>query len=227
MKKEIYKNKYNNVLNYKNTKKELELYKNYFYKNYRKYLSSNKKIKILDIGCGNGLFLEFLKSMGYSNIEGIDLSTENIKICKSKGLKVENKEAFNFLKKSKGYDLIIMNDVIEHIKKEKIISLLKLIKRKLNKNGALIIKTLNMSNPISLNTLYCDFTHEWGYTEKSIKQVCENANFTKIKVKELIIYPNIKILDSFFPFIYKFIHLFYGKSGNKIFSKNLLCVAKK
>jgi CDP-glycerol glycerophosphotransferase (TagB/SpsB family) len=70
--------------------------------------------------------------------------------------------------------------------------------------------------------------------QKNIKQVCENANFTKIKVKELIIYPNIKILDSFFPFIYKlinlkykFIHLFYGKSGNKIFSKNLLCVAKK
>jgi 2-polyprenyl-3-methyl-5-hydroxy-6-metoxy-1,4-benzoquinol methylase len=234
MKNNIYEENYNKTLNYKNSDKETSDYINYFLKNYKKFMPPDKGINILDIGCGNGLFLEFLRNQEYKEIFGIDLSPENIEICKKKGLNISKEDAFSFLNKTKkSFDLIVMNDIIEHIPKKEVIQLLKLVRSKLNKDGIVLIKTLNMSNPISLDTLYCDFTHEWGYTEKSIKQVCAFAGFENIEIKNLIIYPNIKFLDWIFPILYKLIKLkykivftFYGKKGNNTFSKNLLCIAK-
>jgi len=41
---------------------------------------------IIDVGCGNGDMLEIIRSLGYQNIRGIDLSEEMIAIARSKGL---------------------------------------------------------------------------------------------------------------------------------------------
>lgn len=234
MNKTAYEKNYNKTLKYENTQKETRDYINYFKKNYLEYLPRKKNIRILDIGCGSGLFLEFLLSQGYKNALGIDLSQDNIEICKKKKLNVVKEDAFVFLKKNQKFDLIVMNDIIEHIPKNEIADLLKLIKSCLNSDGSLIVKTLNMSNPISLDTLYCDFTHEVGFTEKSMEQVMLLGGFENIVVKNLIIYPNIWFLDFLFPIIYKFLFLkfklvftFYGKKDNKVFSKHLLCIVKK
>ncbi len=234
MKTNFYKKGYNKTLNYSNSYKEKKNYINYFSKNYGQFIANKKDIRILDIGCGNGLFLEYLKGQGYNNILGIDLSQENIIICKGKGLNVLEIDVFTYLNRNKEkFDLIVMNDIIEHILRDKVILLLKLIKLNLRNKGILLIKTLNMSNPVSLDTLYCDFTHQWGYSQKSIEQICFLAGFKNVEVKNIIIYPNISFLDWIFPFIYKLIKIkykmiftFYGKKGNNVFSKNLLCIAK-
>jgi adenine-specific DNA-methyltransferase len=43
---------------------------------------------VLDTGCGNGIFLEFLKEEGYKNILGIEIDEELYKTCISKGFRV-------------------------------------------------------------------------------------------------------------------------------------------
>lgn len=57
-------------------KKEFALYYRYFKKNYNSLLPMDKEAKILDVGCGIGHFLNFLKEEGYGNTLGIDISKE-------------------------------------------------------------------------------------------------------------------------------------------------------
>lgn len=44
----------------------------------------DKNIKILDVGCGTGLFLYSLRKEGYNNLWGIDISENMIKIAKER-----------------------------------------------------------------------------------------------------------------------------------------------
>ncbi|MBU0532196.1 class I SAM-dependent methyltransferase [Candidatus Micrarchaeota archaeon] len=82
--------------------------------------ASNKNLKILDLGCGGGSLLLSLQKQGFSNIHGIDLSENAIKLCKSSGLpnvSLMNGEQMKF--KDNSFDFIIVSDVLEHIKDDK------------------------------------------------------------------------------------------------------------
>ena len=89
---------------------------------------SNKNIKILDHGCGNGLTIIFLLMKGYKNVWGIDISTTNAfnkrknqlnKLLNAINAKSENK-IFNYNGKKipfkkEHFDLIFSQQVIEHV----------------------------------------------------------------------------------------------------------------
>ena len=61
----------------------------------------------------------------------------------------ENK-AFGFLEdKVKSFDVIIFNDVIEHLTKDEIVTILDLMNAALKDGGCIIIKTPNMANPFT------------------------------------------------------------------------------
>lgn len=222
---------------YEATKNDFEVYHKYFEKNYSRYITNDKNIKILDIGCGMGHFLYYLQKEGYENNLGIDASAENIEFCKIKGFKVEHNDVFNFFKSNvEPFDIIVMNDVIEHFNKEEIISILDLIHKNLVENGKLIIKTINSSNPIMANSSrYLDFTHEIGFTEESLSQILKICDF-----KDVSIYPqNIyifyfnplnyiaKFFSILFNFIFRLIFLLYGRKSTKIFTKDIIAVAIK
>jgi 2-polyprenyl-3-methyl-5-hydroxy-6-metoxy-1,4-benzoquinol methylase len=154
---------------------------------YGPYLPKNKDARILDLGCGMGHFLYFLKKMGYSNFIGIEISPQQVAfVRKYVTNNVILADGFDFLKEvlEKGdyFDVIVLNDVIEHIPKEKILELLKLIFNTLKPGGKVIIKTPNMSNPFNLRSRYMDFTHEVGFTEHSLYEVLYTVGFRKIRV---------------------------------------------
>ena len=71
---------------------------------------------VLDLGCGDGTFLDSLKLRG--NIaEGLDISQEAIKKCETKGHKVK---LFDFSNGQLPYadnhfDYVVMLDVLEHL----------------------------------------------------------------------------------------------------------------
>jgi SAM-dependent methyltransferase len=134
-----------------------------------------------------GHFLYFLKKMGYSNFIGIDISPQQVDfVRKYITNNVILADGFDFLKEAlrKGdyFDVIVLNDVIEHIPKVKILELLKLILNTLKPGGKVFIKTGNMGNPFNLRTRYIDFTHEIGFTEHSLYEVLYMAGFRKIRV---------------------------------------------
>ena len=214
-----------------------ETYYRYFKKNYFKHLPENKDLNILDIGCGMGHFLYFLGKEGYKNCLGIDISKENIEFCKEKKFNVKLCDAFEFLtEKTKHFDLIVMNDLIEHFNKQEIIEILELVNKNLVQYGKVIIKTLNASNPILANSgRYIDFTHEISFTEESLSQVLRVCGFKDVRIHPqdiYIFYKNplnylAKYISKFLNSIFRLLFLLYGRKTTNIFTKSIIGIGVK
>jgi 2-polyprenyl-3-methyl-5-hydroxy-6-metoxy-1,4-benzoquinol methylase len=166
-----------------NKNNERYLIKQYSY-NYFKFLPANREARVLEIGAGMGRFLQFLGEAGYSNFLGVDISPEAISYCQEKGIKKVQLigSLSEFLAVSGNFDLIVMNDVIEHLTPEESLNVLKKMYERLNSGGQLIVKTGNLASLIGPRIRYGDFTHQQGFTEYSLAQVVQIAGFSLFKV---------------------------------------------
>jgi 2-polyprenyl-3-methyl-5-hydroxy-6-metoxy-1,4-benzoquinol methylase len=151
---------------------------------YGGFLPPDKNAKILDVGCGMGHFLYFLEAEGYKNYCGIDSSAEQVQfVRKNLTSRVIVADIFDYLNASGSFEVIVANDVLEHIPKDRTLELLTLAHDSLERGGFLFIKTPNMSNPFSMRFRYIDFTHEVGFTEESLRQVLRASGFQEIQIK--------------------------------------------
>lgn len=75
----------------------------------------SKEAEILEIGCGNGAFLEYLRNkMGFENSVGIDLNEKAIEFARdNRKLNAENINV-NRMNSDSKYDLVISMESIEH-----------------------------------------------------------------------------------------------------------------
>jgi hypothetical protein len=90
-----------------------------------------------------------------------------------------------------------------------------------------------MSNPFALDSRYRDFTHECGFTEKSIYQVLYLSGFRYICIRapnnstKLIRHYLIIILNSIFHRILKKLFWYQGFTAPEILSSRLIVLAQK
>ncbi len=101
----------------------------------------NKNLKVLDLGCGDGRFTSFLGE--FSDTDALELSEEAISIAKKKHPHVNffQGSALDFEFESEKYDVVISQEVIEHIEDQK--KYIEVCWKVLKKNGYLIITTPN------------------------------------------------------------------------------------
>jgi len=100
--------------------------------------------KLLDIGCGMGLFLWKAKQAGF-DVEGIELSPFAADFVRSKGINVRDKSIYQEPLPENSYDAISMKEVIEHLPDPKIA--LKEIHKSLKPGGVLFMTTGNYDCP--------------------------------------------------------------------------------
>ena len=95
--------------------------------------------KILDVGCSVGNFI----SLDPSNIIGIDIDRDALKVCKRRGFKVYYNDINNKLKfPNNFFSAIHCRHVIEHLQNP--LKTLKEFYRILKKNGKLVIFTVDI-----------------------------------------------------------------------------------
>lgn len=209
----------------------------YFRKNYRDFICATSD-RILDVGCGMGHFLFFLKELGCNNVTGIDVSQECINFClrtklgTAKNLQVI--DLVSYLSKGKaGFDLIVMNDIIEHLPKDEIVKNLKIARGGLAEDGKLVVKVVNSANPITgAASRYVDFTHTVGFTEESLAQVLRLAGFScvEIRAQDIWVFNPVvnaigKSCQSLLNGLFRLLTLLYGRRSTKIFTKDIIAVA--
>ena len=152
-----------------------------------------KKTYVLDIGCGNGEFCNFLSKIGF-NVTGIDNSDTGINIAKENFPEIQfvNKCIYDLSPENlnKKFDIITAVEVIEHLAEPK--KLLRKAKEYLHPDGYLIISTpfhgyLKNIFLSLFNIWDKHFTVDWDsghlrfFSEKTLKSLLKKEGFTNIR----------------------------------------------
>lgn len=148
-------------------------------------LGSKPGCSMLEMGCGQGHLMEFLKDKGFKNIHGIDISEEQIQLAQEKGLKAVVANVFDFLKSNKDvFNVIIGIDFLEHFTKDELMELIPLIQMNLKNNGKLILQLPNGQGLFPGQVIYGDMTHLTIFTPRSLSQLLELHGFKDISFYE-------------------------------------------
>jgi len=160
-----------------------ELRRRYYAWYSRNWLPDYKTGEILDIGCGSGQFMYFLRKEGYERLTGLDLDKQQVEIARQLGFEVHEQTALDYLVRSEnGYDMIVMLDIIEHFTREELFPLLREVYRKLRTGGRLILSVPNAESPTGPGCVYGDITHETSFTAVSLAEMLFCHGF---EVKEM------------------------------------------
>jgi len=98
---------------------------------------------VLDVGCGNGVFLEKVKSLNIKGF-GIEFNNEAVKACRAKGLEVGSIDINEYVKEHNDFDVICAFQVLEHV--ADVQGFVNGMLKGLKKGGKLILGTPN-NNP--------------------------------------------------------------------------------
>ncbi|MFQ5849163.1 MAG: class I SAM-dependent methyltransferase [Candidatus Binatia bacterium] len=216
----------------------LELVRRKYKWNYDRFFGSlSKDARILDIGCGLGQFLYYLGEEGFQKLFGIDISGDQISRAKeaTKKAHFEVADVFSYLDgKEVAFDVIVMNDFIEHVSKNEVLSLLRMVYQSLKSRGKIIIKTPNLGSPLTVPGCYADFTHEHGFSEHSLAQVLSVVGFQSICClqEEIGLYQPLFFLKKLLVWPLRagfrlFLYLLEVNPVPKIISANIICTAEK
>ena len=207
----------------------------WFDKKYLPLISSfSKESPILELGCGRGYMLEYLREHGFSNLKGIDISEEQISISSKKGFNVEIADAIEFLEKNKNqFKIIIALDFVEHFYREELLSLFQGVYNSLEERGLFFFHTPNGQTILTSDLVYGDLTHLTIFTPNSAQQILRAVGFNKIDFFEAG--PVAKNVNGFIRLMfwkviklgYNFIRLIEAGSTLKILTQNFIAVARK
>tara|TARA_X000001036_G_scaffold429977_1_gene461972 strand:+ start:334 stop:969 length:636 start_codon:yes stop_codon:yes gene_type:complete len=133
---------------------------------------SNTNIEILDFGCGSGLSGEALYQVGFRKIDGLDLSTEMLKLARQKDIynELSDNTLNSLINQGRKYDAIIAAGVISpgHAPPETIELALSLLKPKgilvfsLNDHALDNRSFIKKIEHITLNSLIDILEQEYG-----------------------------------------------------------------
>jgi 2-polyprenyl-3-methyl-5-hydroxy-6-metoxy-1,4-benzoquinol methylase len=204
----------------------------------RKHFPDDTDARILDLGCGSGTLLYFLREAGYENLSGVDTSPEQIEQARQLGIaNVSRADVFTFLQTAAdgSYDTVAAFDIIEHLTKPELLHFADEVYRILASGGVWIIHVPNAEGCFGSRVRYADLTHEQAFTPASVEQLARAAGFRSSECFEdapiahglksmvrLLIWKTGRAL------LRLFLMAETGDTGrNAIFSQNLLALARK
>lgn len=175
------------------------------------YVDKNIKLKnmktFLDFGCGPGYLIEhllrFLGNKWGGQIYGLDFSKESIEKFREKFIGFNNVVKAMWVNKLPSLiednfiDCVFAVEIIEHLSDTYLSATLNEIYRILKPGGYLIITTPN-NEDLEANKTICPecgcIFHRWQHVRSwdkvSLKMLLNQHNFTYVKIKEALIYPD-------------------------------------
>jgi len=140
-----------------------------WHKPYAKLFKSSTKV--LDIGCGNGIFLKLLKELSINSI-GIDIDDHLIHQLRELNLEVFHAGHLDVKQYIQGCDAVHISHVIEHLWGDEMKMLLENCASALPCGGLMVIRTPNWSNKhVSSGGFWDDYTHKRPYTLRQLEKM--------------------------------------------------------
>lgn len=202
----------------------------------KKWGNIKKDALIVDLGCGYGRYLFYLKKQGFSNLFGIDYSAQQVEVAHNNGLEfVEKGDIFEYLLKFKDntIDVILLIDLIEHLEKQELFDLIEIVSLKLSSKGKIVIHCPNSEGIFWGKVRYGDLTHFGAFTQQSIKQLLFTFGFKQLKCYEDKPLPHgiislmRRILWEIMTINYRILLQVESPKTKSILSQNFLIIAEK
>lgn len=140
-----------------------------------KLIQANERV--LDIGCGDGTFLDLVRARGARGI-GVDLDPARVEECRRKGLEaycVRVQEIDSVVKEK--LDFVSMIHIIEHIVPAEALEILGAVTRSLSDDGRIFLVTPNISHPGVQTNFWLDITHTRPYPEALLVTMMATLGF--------------------------------------------------
>jgi len=147
------------------------------------HIRVEKNWRCLDVACGNGNFLAFLRSKGVENYLGVDITASAVARASQEfgSNRIINQPVDAFLRaNSVKYHFISALDFVEHIKKDELVVFLGIVADKLDDDGYLLVRTPNASAPFGMAARYNDVTHEICFTCDSLGEFALRFGFSVV-----------------------------------------------
>lgn len=152
----------------------------------RPWLPQNAAARIVDLACGHGSFLYWLRKAGFSNLVGVDSAAEQVVHARSIGMRIEQEEVLGWLEAqpSRSVDVLFAVDFIEHISKDDLMRFLRASSAALADGGCLILRYPNGDSPFVGLNLFNDITHVWTYTTNALRALALMHGFAVVSFKD-------------------------------------------
>jgi SAM-dependent methyltransferase len=153
----------------------------------KRHISPDRNQVIVDLGCGSGAYLYFLRQLGYNSIKGVDGSKEQVELAHQIGLtSVEHGDLLDYLSKHSNctIDTILLMDVLEHMTRPEIFQLFDEIWRVLKHGGKCLLHVPNAEGIFGNRVFWSDITHETAFTPRSMQQIMALVGFSRVECFE-------------------------------------------
>ena len=152
----------------------------------KRFFPPSRESFIVDLACGAGAWIYYAKKMGYTRLQGCDVSPEQVGLARKLGIaEVQQGDISSFLANlSQPCDFILLIDILEHLEKQELFDLLDEIYGKLAEQGKILVHIPNAAGLGGMSVRYGDFTHETAFTPSSIKQVLTAIGFSDVQCYE-------------------------------------------
>lgn len=152
----------------------------------RRVLPAERDVRILDLACGHGPLLACGRALGYTQLAGVDVSSEQVALAHRSGLdQVVCQDLFEYLQGRKdAFDVVFALDVLEHLTRAELLDCLDAVHAALRPDGKLVIHVPNAEGLFGMRMRYGDLTHETAFTATSMAQLLRATGFDRIECRE-------------------------------------------
>lgn len=192
--------------------------------------------KVVDLGCGSGNFVKYLRSKGFQTVIGVESSPEQVQEMQKANLDVMQQDLFTYLKSlpDEELGLIVLFDVVEHLTRDEVFALFDLAIAKLSSGGKMLIQIPNGDSPFFGSIYWDDPTHETAFTARSLYRFLRGAGFASVQFSESFA-PPIKLRWAIRFVLWKIIrgaikfihHVETGGRSSGYYSRVIRCIATK
>jgi len=140
---------------------------------------------VVDLGCGRGEFLDALRDAGIP-ARGVELGTDQILLCREKGLDVLQQDLFTFLEATPDESLggIFSAQVIEHMTASDQLRYVTLAYQKCKPSSPVVFESINPQCVVALvRNFFLDPTHIRPIHPETLQFAMESSNFRNVELR--------------------------------------------
>jgi SAM-dependent methyltransferase len=140
---------------------------------------------VAELGCGRGEFLELLRKAGLE-ARGVDDNAEMVRVCRERGLAVEEGDLLTYLKGLDEESLggIFAAQVVEHLPPSVLREALEASYRALRKGGRIVLETVNTKSVVALvESFYRDLSHQKPLHPETLDFLLRACGFRDVSIE--------------------------------------------